>query len=54
VTFDEVLGGLVIQTLRARELATALPRLARDEAIRLLEVRALDDSLESLFRELIR
>jgi ABC-2 type transport system ATP-binding protein len=54
VTFDEVLGGLVIQTLRARELATALPRLARDEAIRLLEVRALDDSLESLFRELVR
>jgi hypothetical protein len=54
VTFDDVLGGLVIQTLRARELATALPRLARDEAIRLLEVRALDDSLESLFRELVR
>jgi len=54
VTFDEVLGGLVIQTLRAGELATALPRLARDESIRLLEVRALDDSLESLFRELVR
>jgi ABC-2 type transport system ATP-binding protein len=54
VTFDEVLGGLVVQTLRARELATALPRLARDESIRLLEVRALDDSLESLFRELVR
>jgi ABC-2 type transport system ATP-binding protein len=54
VTFDEVRDGLVIQTLRARELATALPRLARDEAVRLLEVRALDDSLESLFRELVR
>ena len=33
---------------------TALPRLARDASIRLLEVRALDDSLESLFRELVR
>jgi ABC-2 type transport system ATP-binding protein len=54
VTFDAGRGGLVIQTLRARELATALPRLARDESVRLLEVRALDDSLESLFRELIR
>jgi ABC-2 type transport system ATP-binding protein len=54
VTFDAVRDGLVIQTVRARELATALPRVARDEAVRLLEVRALDDSLESLFRELIR
>jgi ABC-2 type transport system ATP-binding protein len=54
VTFDSTRGGLVIQTLRARELATALPRLARDESVRLLEVRALDDSLESLFRELVR
>jgi ABC-2 type transport system ATP-binding protein len=54
VTFDGVRDGLVIQTVRARELATALPRLARTESVRLLEVRALDDSLESLFRELIR
>ncbi len=54
VTFDATRDGLVIETARARELATALPRLARDESIRLLEVRALDDSLESLFRELIR
>jgi ABC-2 type transport system ATP-binding protein len=54
VTFDSDRNGLVIQTLQARELATALPRLARDSAIRLLEVRALDDSLESLFRELVR
>jgi ABC-2 type transport system ATP-binding protein len=52
VSFDR--DGLVIQTVRARELATALPRLARDESVRLLEVRALDDSLESLFRELVR
>ena len=54
VTFDAVREALVIETVRAREVATALPRLARDESIRLLEVRALDDSLESLFRELIR
>jgi ABC-2 type transport system ATP-binding protein len=54
VTFDQVRDGVVIQTVQARELATALPRLARDTSIRLLEVRALDDSLESLFRELVR
>jgi ABC-2 type transport system ATP-binding protein len=54
VTFDATRDGLVIQTMQARELATALPRLARDTSIRLLEVRALDDSLESLFRELVR
>jgi ABC-2 type transport system ATP-binding protein len=54
VTFDRSREGLVIQTVQARDLATALPRLARDASIRLLEVRALDDSLESLFRELVR
>ncbi len=54
VTFDPARAGVVVQTLQARELATALPRLARDAAIRLLEVRPLDDSLESLFRELVR
>jgi ABC-2 type transport system ATP-binding protein len=54
VTFDAARGGLVIQTAQARELALALPRLARDSAIRLHEVRPLDDSLESLFRELAR
>jgi ABC-2 type transport system ATP-binding protein len=52
VTFER--DGLVIQTPRARDLAIALPRLARDAGVRLLEVRALDDSLESLFRELVR
>jgi hypothetical protein len=46
--------GLVIQTVQARELAKELPRVARDGSIRLHEVRALDDSLESLFRELVR
>ena len=54
VTFDAGRGALVVQTLQARELAVALPRLARAASIRLLEVRALDDSLESLFRELVR
>jgi ABC-2 type transport system ATP-binding protein len=54
VTFDSIRDGLVIQTAQARELAVALPRVARDSSIRLLEVRALDDSLESLFRELVR
>ena len=54
VTFDRARDGLVIQTDQARELATALPRVARDAEIRLTEVRALDDSLESLFRELVR
>ena len=54
VTFDPKRDGLVIQTLQARELAVALPRLAKGASIRLLEVRPLDDSLESLFRELVR
>jgi ABC-2 type transport system ATP-binding protein len=54
VTFDNERDSLVIQTLQARELAIALPRLAREAQIRLLEVRPLDDSLESLFRELVR
>jgi ABC-2 type transport system ATP-binding protein len=46
--------GIVISTTRAGELAVALPRLARDLSVRLREVRPLDDSLESLFRELVR
>jgi ABC-2 type transport system ATP-binding protein len=54
VTFEATPGGLVVQTLQAGELATALPRLASRKGIRLLEVRALDDSLESLFEELTR
>ena len=54
LTFDTVRAGIVIETLQARELATELPRRARDASVRLLEVRALDDSLESLFRELVR
>jgi ABC-2 type transport system ATP-binding protein len=54
VTFDRSRDGVVIQTKQARELATALAQVARDASVRLTEVRALDDSLESLFRELVR
>lgn len=52
LTVDE--NGIVISTKRAREVAVALPRAARDLDISISEVRPLDDSLESLFRELVR
>jgi ABC-2 type transport system ATP-binding protein len=52
VRFDT--DSVVVATSRAAELATSLPALARDLSVRLREVRPLDDSLESLFRELIR
>ena len=45
---------LVVSTTRAREVAVLLPRAARDLGVHLVEVRPLDDSLESLFRELVR
>ncbi|HVE45619.1 MAG TPA: ABC transporter ATP-binding protein [Acidimicrobiales bacterium] len=45
---------VVVSTSRAAELALALPGLARSLSVRLEEVRPLDDSLESLFRELVR
>ncbi len=58
---NDVVGGitldgddLIISTTRARELAIILPRAARDLGVHLTEVRPLDDSLESLFRELVR
>lgn len=54
VTFDPARAELTVSTLQARELATALPVLAKAASVRLLEVRPLDDSLESLFRELVR
>jgi ABC-2 type transport system ATP-binding protein len=44
----------VIATNRARDVALALPQVARELGVRLHEVRPLDDSLESLFRELVR
>jgi ABC-2 type transport system ATP-binding protein len=54
LTFDRHRNALVIETMQARELAVALLQLARSSAVRLHEVYALDDSLESLFRELSR
>jgi ABC-2 type transport system ATP-binding protein len=45
---------VVVASTRARDLAVALPRLAREASARLDEVRPLDDSLESMFRELVR
>lgn len=54
VRFESKRDELIVQTLQARELAIALPQLAKSSAIRLIEVRPLDDSLESLFRELVR
>ena len=58
---NDVVGGisidgddLIISTTRAKELAVLLPQAARDLGVHLTEVRPLDDSLESLFRELVR
>ncbi|MGH9190327.1 MAG: ABC transporter ATP-binding protein [Acidimicrobiales bacterium] len=47
-------AGLVVTTERAGDLAGAVARVARAVGARLREVRPLDDSLESLFRELTR
>lgn len=47
-------AGLVVTTERAGDLAVAVAPVARRLGVRLLEVRPLDDSLESLFRELVR
>jgi hypothetical protein len=44
----------VISSQRAGELAEALPVVARQVGAQLREVRPLDDSLESVFRELLR
>ncbi|MGE5225479.1 MAG: ABC transporter ATP-binding protein [Planctomycetaceae bacterium] len=43
-----------VSSMRALDLARALPGVARRAGVRLLEVRPLDDSLESAFRELVR
>ncbi len=45
---------VVISSTRARELAAVLPVVAKEVGARLQEVRPLDDSLESVFRELLR
>jgi ABC-2 type transport system ATP-binding protein len=57
----EAVGGLevdgdrlTVATRRAGDLALALPGLARQAGVRLWEVRPLDESLEALFRELVR
>jgi ABC-2 type transport system ATP-binding protein len=47
-------ASLVVSSTRARDVAVALPQLARAVDARLEEVRPLDDSLESMFRELVR
>jgi len=47
-------AGLVVTTNRAGDLATAVAPVARRLSVHLREVRPLDDSLESLFRELVR
>jgi len=47
-------GDVLVSSLRAMDLAYALPGVARRAGVRLLEVRPLDDSLESAFRELVR
>ena len=60
LTLDVVQGvtiedhAVVISSPRAGELAQALPVVARKTGARLREVRPLDDSLESVFRELLR
>ncbi len=46
-------SSLVVASNRARDVAIALPQLARSLDARLEEVRPLDDSLESMFRELV-
>ena len=45
---------LTVSTLRAADLATSLPVLAREAGVRVREVRPLDESLESVFREVVR
>ena len=47
-------GGLVVTTDRAGDLAVAVAPVAHRLGVRLREVRPLDDSLESMFRELVR
>ena len=46
--------GVVVSSTRAGELARAIAGVARRAGVRLAEVRPLDDSLESTFRELLK
>jgi ABC-2 type transport system ATP-binding protein len=52
VTIDG--DSIVVSSTRSLEMARALPGVARRAGVRLLEVRPLDDSLESTFREILR
>jgi hypothetical protein len=52
VTFEG--DALTVATQRAADLAVALPSVARRVGARLREVRPLDESLESMFRDLLR
>ena len=45
---------VTVVTSRAGDLARALPVVARDAHCRLEEVRPLDESLDSIFRDLVR
>ena len=45
---------LTVATSRARELAVVLPQVAKAVGARLREVRPLDESLDSIFRDLVR
>ena len=47
-------AGLTVATSNAGVLALALPAVVRQNGLRLTEVRALDESLESVFAELTR
>jgi hypothetical protein len=47
-------SALTVMTSRAGELALALPVVARQAGCRLEEVRPLDESLDSIFRDLVR
>lgn len=46
-------GAVVVQSRRVADLQLALPRLARQERIRLRRVEPLDDSLQSVFGYLV-
>ena len=54
VSIDGDGDGVVVSSRRAGDLARALAGAARRNGVRLAEVRPLDDSLESTFRELLR
>lgn len=53
VDVDDADDTVVVETGDGGTLARALPRVARDEAVLLHEVRPLDDDLESVFRYLV-